>query len=246
MKKLILIAGLPMLAGVASASNLIVWNYDTSTANSTSTFIGVIDPSATTIDSAISSIIFSTDAEGGLNTNASGTPTGSVGSFGGTTVNDPRATPAASGSIVMAGNGQDTGGVGTQTNNQKSIFYTVSAASGYTLDLSSLSFAIRGTTTGFQQVSAQISTDGGATYSSLGTAITPTSTFTAYSRTLTNTGLTSFVLRFYYDGATAGGGNVRLDNIVLGGVANAVPEPATMAVIGLGALGVLRRRRNVR
>jgi hypothetical protein len=43
--------------------------------------------------------------------------------------------------------------------------------------------------------------------------------------------------------ATSTGGNFRLDNVVLNGTVTAIPEPATMSLLGLGALAMVLRRK---
>lgn len=50
--------------------------------------------------------------------------------------------------------------------------------------------------------------------------------------------------RLYFWGGTTANGAARVDNVAFTGTSELVPEPATLALFGLGALGVLRRRRH--
>ncbi len=58
-----------------------------------------------------------------------------------------------------------------------------------------------------------------------------------------------FAFRWVLNGATNEAGNIRFDNIGLAGTLTAVPEPATMVLLGTGLAGVaakLRRRKKSR
>lgn len=79
---------------------------------------------------------------------------------------------------------------------------------------------------------------GGGTVSEF---INVTTTFSAVSLTQSYTNLTSLLIRDAVGGSFASGPAFSVDNINV--VAAPVPEPASMAALGLGLTAVLRRRR---
>lgn len=69
-------------------------------------------------------------------------------------------------------------------------------------------------------------------------------TNTAMATPPTGQGLTGDVIfRIYAKGAGSGGGGFAVDNVILNGIVT--PEPATIALLGLGSLTLLRRKRSV-
>jgi len=162
-------------------------------------------------------------------------------SFGGTTVG-ALAGVDAGGSLSPQG-GSDLGG-GAFANNGMNIDFSVSTLgfSGITI-----SWAQRGTATGFTSREISFSSDGGANFIVVDTNTGAlSSTFTQLTYDMTSvTALDenpNVVFRIVLDGATGSTGNNRFDNIL---ITAAVPEPSTSALL-LGALGlafVLYRRR---
>lgn len=111
-----------------------------------------------------------------------------------------------------------------------------------------LSFATRGTSTGFDSNALSFSTDGGTSFTSpvlyspsttgferIGLDLSP---FTALNENA------NVVFRFTFDGATSGNGNNRIDNLQINGTSiQSVPEPDTLLAFGLVALVVPWSRR---
>ncbi len=166
-------------------------------------------------------------------------------SFQGTTVNGtagPDPTPFAGGSLAITGSG-----------NNNSYFDVVVTDPTYQID--SISWAQRGTSTGFNLREILVSTDGGATFSLYAQEIgTLSSNWTAEEIDFVNggspTGYNSLntplagvdVVRFQLSGASSSNGNNRFDNIAID--VSVIPEPATMILLAAGgALMLVKRRR---
>lgn len=107
-----------------------------------------------------------------------------------------------------------------------------------------MTFATRGTGTGYNSGLWSYSVDN-VVFTDTGAGNTTTNTATWLTRTVDLTSITAaedvanLTLRYTVDGATSGGGNNRLDNVQI----NAIPEPSTALLGGLGLLALLRRRR---
>ena len=158
-------------------------------------------------------------------------------SFGGSTEN---ALPAvASGGSLSPQGGDD--GTGAQSNNGMSIVLTASTTG---LEDVIVSWAQRGTSTGFNSRAFSYSTDG-VNYTLVDTDTGALgSTFVTESYDLSSiTALDDAPAVFFkitLDGATSATGNNRFDNILI--EASVIPEPASVVLMGLGAVAMLRRR----
>jgi len=160
----------------------------------------------------------------------------------GTTLNAIGADPAGFALTVTAGAGTTSGG----GNNGKSFEFTVSTANYTNI---SLSYATRRTGTGFTSQLIQYSTDGGLTFSTVGTF----SAFNGSDFTLASFNLPSgaknqptIIIRFTLSGATNANGTNNFDNIQVNGTPVVpVPEPATLVggLLGVAGLCFHQRRR---
>jgi hypothetical protein len=166
-----------------------------------------------------------------------------IASFSGTTTNAQFGDPSG-GSLSPLG-GADNGGV--FSNNGMQILISTDTT-GY--NNINLSWAQRGTSTGFTSRAFEYSTNGGGSYTPLaftGDTGVLSATFTTVSPNLT--GITALennpnvVFRLTLGGATSGNGNNRFDNIVVQGTE--IPEPATLGLLMVAGLAfAASRRRN--
>jgi hypothetical protein len=139
------------------------------------------------------------------------------------------------------------GGTGT-ANNGRNITFNVS-----TLGFASIvvSFATQGTSTGFNSNQFQYSLDG-ITFVDFGTLYTPASAFGSLPLVFSLVSIVGLnnnpnaAFRIIFNGATSSTGTNRLDNLVVEGTPESVPEPmsAILLLTGLaGVLGVKKRKR---
>ncbi|MBL8763826.1 MAG: hypothetical protein JNM07_06115 [Phycisphaerae bacterium] len=233
------------LAGAActSAANATLvahWNFNDSTANSTSTQVGVLNSTgpnsgtgAMTIGGGSPVITY--------NTISAGTANGCVGTFGGTTTNAVGADPSG-GALAI------TASVGANSNNPvtaNGCFVTFQISMTNFIDLN-VSFATRGTGTGFRSAQLAYSTDN-SSFTDFGSPWDGGSsgTFFVISRDLSAVNsldnAANVYIRLTFNGATGGGGNNRVDNVQFN--ATLIPAPGALALLGLGGLVSARRRR---
>lgn len=159
---------------------------------------------------------------------ASGTA-GNWGSFSGTGTNRPSGT-FGGGSLAITGEA-----------NNGSFFDIVADLSGWQ-DIE-VTWANRGTSTGFAERNVSVSNDGGATFTSIyndaGSLSSSWTTELADAGALLD-GASNAIIRFSIAGASSTSGNNRFDNIQLLGTA--IPAPASAALLALGGLVATRRR----
>ena len=121
----------------------------------------------------------------------------------------------------------------------KNFYFTVTQSSGYQITITSLNFlyGITGTAAANAGWSiAGVSQDTFArTQSTIGVA------YTSPAVSVVITEATTISIEGW--AATSSSGNFRLDNVVLNGTVSSIPEPATMGLLGLGALAMVLRRK---
>ncbi len=234
---LALVAG-AAIANTASADLLAYWNFNASTGQSGAGTLGVLNSTAVNAGAGTLTI------GGGLvfNTTATSTPTGHVGTFAGNALNSLFGD-VGGGALAVVGS---IGNVSSNsvTANGGWVQFAIST-SGYTNLV--MSFAGRGTGTGFGSVNSavntvQTSTDG-VNFASFTTYESRQTSFQTYTFNFgagLNNQSTVFV-RLLLDGATSGNGNNRIDNVQFN--ATAIPAPGALALVGLGGLVAARRRR---
>ena len=120
---------------------------------------------------------------------------------------------------------------------QNTVFFTISAASGYSFSLDSFSFLARSTATAPADIGFKINStlyDFSGSYSN-DSAITSIS-----NASLGFSGLSSATISIQSWNASSSGA-LQLDDIILTGTV--IPEPSTAVLVAAGALTLLRRRR---
>lgn len=247
----VLMAAVATLSGVgpltpARGDVVAYWNFNSFTANTTGGQLGVLNSVAPAQGTGTLTI-------GGTptvtyNTNTSGAPNGTVGSFVGSTVNG-LSGEIAGGALAIIGN---TGAAGAVSTNGGWVQFAISMTG---LEGLSVSFATRRSGTGFDSNQLSWSTDG-VSFTDFGSTWAPPdgNPFAAVSRDLSSltvlNNAASVFVRFTFNGATSGGGNNRIDNVQFNASPLVIPLPpaawaglSTMAgVVGFVAI---RRRRHL-
>lgn len=120
---------------------------------------------------------------------------------------------------------------------QNAVYFTISAASGYSFSLDSFSFLTRSTATAPADIGFKIDStpyDFSASYSN-------DSTITSISNSSLGFSGLSFTTISIQGWNASSTGALQLDHIVLTG--SVIPEPSTALLAAAGALALLRRRR---
>lgn len=137
---------------------------------------------------------------------------------------------------------ESTWGLATaQADVTKWWYFTVTPDANYSITITGLSFLYGGTQAGPKDFGWSI---GGTYYDP--TAFPHTLTlsaqgpFNSSAVSVTITEATTIAIQAWNATST---GNFRVDNVVLNGTVSSIPEPATMGLLGLGALAMVLRRK---
>jgi hypothetical protein len=138
------------------------------------------------------------------------------------------------------------GGAGElNLNNFGSIDFTIDAAAGYTVNLSSIDLSAwrngSGAASGFIM---EVSLDGGA-FTQYDTTITAglPGDFTDYTFTETLSSVDGGTAAIRFTTNATSTGNIHINGFTVNGGITAVPEPSSAALLGLGGLALILRRR---
>ena len=228
------VAALAMVVGSASADVIGFWSFNNNNLPGGG-FGYLADPSVFPLASETSGSSAAISFGGGLLSDTVVSTGGDtvyqwIASNSGSTINAPEGV-VGGGSLTILG--------GTDQANNGAYFQIALDMSGLT-DLQ-VSYATRGTSTGFSSQTWSWSTDGvNFTDFSTVTGTTVTSYFLVELDTLAALdGAATAFLRVTFNGATSTNGNNRIDNLTL----SAVPAPGAIALLGVAGLAGSRRRR---
>ena len=158
--------------------------------------------------------------------------------LGGSTMNARQGDPAGQAMTLQGGT--------SNANNGRFIELQVSTVGFANI---TISFATQATSTGFNNNQLEYSLDG-VTFVPFAAPYAPPATFGVISFDLSSiaglNGNPDAAFRITFNGATSSSGNNRIDNLVVEGQTTALPEPATLLLLGSGLSGfaaIARRRR---
>lgn len=215
-----------LVIGTSASANLIsYWNFNTYNGNG--------NPTTVSADSGAGTLSFSSGlSDSDVNNPATGT-----------TLNALAAIPAGSSLSVIPGSPSNNG-----------QYFQLSFSTLGLQDLV-LTYATTGENGSFASSRWSYSTDGGSNFTDFGSPVNPSTSYSVITRDFTSVtavnNLANVILRYTLGGAGAGAPNankvMQIDNIQLNASVAAIPEPTSLTMVGLGAIGLAygayRRRR---
>ena len=143
------------------------------------------------------------------------------------------------------GNGQAQPILGASASAAGTHSFSINVPAGFVVNLESVSFDWRqatGTASQVRWLAFDTSADSGVIFSEVGAIRNAFESDTVDLSGASYQGLGGTVTFNFYAGGT-GSGDIDIDTIVVNGSVAAVPEPSGVALLGLGALAFLKRRR---
>lgn len=143
------------------------------------------------------------------------------------------------------GDGQAQPAVGTSPAGYSSVSFSITIPETQSLDLTSVTFDYRNATPSeaVRWLAFRTSIDTNLTFSELGGARPAVRngnvdlSGAAYQR------LTDTTVEFYWYAGGQGSGDIDFDTVVINGDVSPIPEPSSIALLGLASLAAMRRRR---
>jgi hypothetical protein len=149
--------------------------------------------------------------------------------------------------IDGAPNGASQPAAGTPPANLFEVNFSINIPAGITVDLANVTWDWRqatGTAGTVRWLAFRTSRDTNLTFSEVGLIRNAVDNQTIDLTGAAYQNLTNQTVTFHWYAGGAGSGDIDIDTIIVNG--NVTPEPATMSLLALGGLAILRRRRRAK
>ena len=161
---------------------------------------------------------------------------------------DPNAQPSMPSDLVTKIDGAKNDpqpAVGTSPDGYASVSFSITIPETQSLDLTSVTFDYRNATPGGQVrwLAFRTSIDTNLTFSELGGARPAVRNGNVDLSGAAYQGLTDTTVEFYWYAGGQGSGDIDFDTVVINGDVSPIPEPSSIALLGLASLAAMRRRR---
>ncbi len=135
--------------------------------------------------------------------------------------------------------------VGTSPDGYASVSFSITIPETQSLDLTSVTFDYRNATDGsaVRWLAFRTSIDTNLTFSELGGARPAVQNGNVDLSGAAYQGLTDTTVDFHWYAGGQGSGDIDFDTVVINGDVSPIPEPSSIALLGLASLAAMRRRR---